>query len=154
MSGQGTAALHFEPPGPGSWTLDPVHFPRPVTRYWAEMHPEPFRRGTREFMAYCGTVIESLETQYVNGFAYNAMRPAPEDEIPQRFARAEQVWERKVWREQLREWDDTAKPAAVSRCGRALGRRAGRVSDPLSRAPLADDLPAHALQRVGDATSR
>jgi hypothetical protein len=77
------------------------------------MHPEPFRRGTREFMAYYGTVIESLEMQYVNGFAYTTMRPAPEDEIPQRFARAEQVWERKVWREQLREWDDTAKPAAV-----------------------------------------
>ena len=113
MSGQGTTALHFEPPGPGSWNLDPVHFPRPVTRYWAEMHPEPFRRGTREFMAYYGTLIESMETQYVNGFAYNAMRPAPEDEIPQRFARAEQVWERKVWREQLREWDETAKPAAV-----------------------------------------
>jgi phosphohistidine swiveling domain-containing protein len=113
MSEQGTAALHFEPPGPGSWNLDPVHFPRPVTRYWTEMHPEPFRRGTREFMAYYGTVIESLEMQYVNGFAYTAMRPAPEDEIPQRFARAEQVWERKVWREQLREWDDTAKPAAV-----------------------------------------
>ena len=113
MSGQDTTALHFEPPGPGSWNLDPVHFPRPVTRYWAEMHPEPFRRGTREFMAYYGTLIESLETQYVNGFAYNAMRPAPENEIPQRFARAEQVWEGKVWREQLREWDDTAKPAAL-----------------------------------------
>jgi pyruvate,water dikinase len=77
------------------------------------MHPQPFRRGTREFMAYYGTVIESLEMQYVNGFAYTAMQPAPEDEIPRRFARAEQVWERKVWREQLREWDETAKPAAV-----------------------------------------
>jgi phosphohistidine swiveling domain-containing protein len=113
MSGQGKAALDFEPPGPGSWSLDPVHFPRPVTRYWTEMHPEPFRRGTREFLAYYGTVIESLEMQYVNGFAYTTMRPVPEDEIPQRFARAEQVWERKVWREQLREWDNTAKPAAV-----------------------------------------
>jgi rifampicin phosphotransferase len=113
MSGQGMTALDFEPPGPGSWNLDPVHFPRPVTRYWAEMHPEPFRRGTREFMAYYGTVIESLEMQYVNGFAYTTMRTAPEDEIPRRFARAEQVWERKVWREQLREWDETAKPAAV-----------------------------------------
>ncbi len=113
MSGRGMTALHFEPPGPGSWNLDPVHFPRPVTRYWAEMHPEPFRRGTREFMAYYGSLIESLEMQYVNGFAYNAMRAAREDEIPQRFARAELVWEGKVWREQLREWDDTAKPAAV-----------------------------------------
>jgi len=77
------------------------------------MHPAPFRRGTHEFMAYYGTLVESLETQYVNGFAYNTMRPAPEDEIPQRFARAEEVWERKVWRDQLREWDETFKPAAI-----------------------------------------
>ena len=54
-----------------------------------------------------------METQYVNGFAYNTMRPAPDEEIPQRFARAEEVWERKVWREQLREWDETFKPAAI-----------------------------------------
>ena len=113
MSAQGTTALQFEPPGPGSWNLDPVHFPRPVTRYWTEMHPEPFRRGTHEFMAYYGTLLESMEMQYVNGFAYNTMRPAPDDEIPQRFARAEEVWERKVWRDQLREWDETFKPAAI-----------------------------------------
>jgi pyruvate,water dikinase len=110
MSGQ---ALVFEPPGPGSWHLDPVHFPRPVTRYWTEMHPEPFRRGTHEFMAYYGTLLESMETQYVNGFSYGTRHPAPEDEIPQRFARAEEVWEKKVWREQLREWDETFKPAAI-----------------------------------------
>jgi rifampicin phosphotransferase len=113
MSGQDTTALRFEPPGPGSWNLDPVHFPRPVTQYFAETHPEPFSRGVSEFMAYLGTLIETMETQYVNGFAYNAMRPAPENEIPERFARAEEVWEGKVWREQLREWDDTAKPTAI-----------------------------------------
>jgi phosphohistidine swiveling domain-containing protein len=113
MSGQATNDLHFEPPGPGSWNLDPVHFPRPVTRYFSETHPEPFRRGVHEFMAYLGTLIDTMETQYVNGFAYNAMRPAPENEIPERFARAELVWEQRVWREQLREWDDTAKPTAI-----------------------------------------
>jgi phosphohistidine swiveling domain-containing protein len=110
---EGTTALHFEPPGPGSWNLDPVHFPRPVTRYWAEMHPEPFRRGTHEFMAYYGMLLESLETQYVNGFAYNTMRPAPDNEIPERFARADEVWEKKLWRDQLRDWDETFKPAAI-----------------------------------------
>jgi phosphohistidine swiveling domain-containing protein len=113
MPGQVASDLHFEPPGPGSWNLDPVHFPRPVTRYFAETHPEPFRRGVREFMAYYGTLMDTLETQYVNGFAYNTMRPAPETEIPERFARAEVVWEQRVWREQLREWDNTAKPAAI-----------------------------------------
>jgi pyruvate,water dikinase len=106
-------ALQFEPPGPGSWNLDPVHFPRPVTRYWTEMHPEPFRRGTREFTALYGAPLDGMEMQYVNGFAYNQMHPAPDEEIPQRFARAEEVWERKIWREQLRDWDDTFKPAAI-----------------------------------------
>jgi pyruvate,water dikinase len=84
-----------------------------VTLYFSETHPEPFRRGVAEFMAFLGTLIETMETQYVNGFAYNTMRPAPENEIPERFARAETVWEQKVWREQLAEWDDTAKPTAI-----------------------------------------
>ncbi len=129
MSGPATPALHFEPPGPGSWNLDPVHFPRPVTRYFSETHPEPFRRGTHEFMAYYGTLIESMETQYVNGFAYNTMHPAPESEIPQRFARAEEVWERKVWREQLQEWDDTAKPTAIRVHRELQSVDAGELSD-------------------------
>ncbi len=113
MSPQSKTPLQFEPPGPGSWSLDPVHFPRPATRYWEEMHPEPFRRGTHEFMAFYGTPLDALETAYVNGFSYHYMRPAPDEEIPQRFARAEEVWEKKVWREQLREWDETFKPAAI-----------------------------------------
>ena len=113
MTAPVTPALEFEPPGPGSWNLDPVHFPRPVTRYFSDLHPEPFRRGTHEFTAYYGTLIESMETQYVNGFAYNTVHPVAQDEIPQRFARSEVVWEDRVWREQLREWDETAKPAAI-----------------------------------------
>ncbi|HET9730142.1 MAG TPA: PEP-utilizing enzyme [Acidimicrobiia bacterium] len=107
--------LTFEPPGPGSWHLDPVHFPRPVTRYWTEMHPAPFRRGTAEFMAYYGTPIAAMVMEYVNGFAYSTMQPAPDEEIPQRFARAEEVWERKVWRDHLKEWDEVAKPASIAK---------------------------------------
>ena len=113
MPKQAMSAQDFEPPGPGSWNLDPVHFPRPVTCYWSELHPEPFRRGTGEFMGYYGALIESMETQYVNGYAYNTMHPVSEEEVPQRFARAEVVWEQKVWREQLKEWDETAKPSAI-----------------------------------------
>ena len=44
MTGVQTAgALEWQVPGPGTWTIDAVHHPRPVTRYFAEMHPEPFR---------------------------------------------------------------------------------------------------------------
>jgi pyruvate,water dikinase len=105
--------LQFEPPGPGSWTLDAVHFPRPVTRYWSEMHPDPFRRGVREFAQYYGMIINGPESEYVNGFAYHRIMPAPDQEVPERFQRAEQVWQGKLWRDQLRDWDETFKPQSI-----------------------------------------
>ena len=83
--------LHLDPPGPGFWELDPVHFPRPATRYWVEVHPEPFKRGTSEFARGYGMLIDGLEMAYVQGFAYKTVRPAPESEIPKRFARAAEV---------------------------------------------------------------
>ncbi len=111
---QAPSELRWDPPGPGNWNNDPVHFPRPVTRYWSEMHPEPFLRGTRDFMAYYGSLLDGLECRYVNGFAYNQMKPVDESEIPQRFARADEVFPQKVWRAQLKEWDEKAKPAAMA----------------------------------------
>ena len=105
--------LQFDAPGPGTWKIDAVHFPRPVTRYWAEFHPEPFKRGFQELTRFYGMPIGGLQYHYLHGFAYSTMAPAPEEEIPARFQRAEEVWEQKVWREQLREWDDTFKPASI-----------------------------------------
>ncbi len=109
-----TTDLRFEPPGPGSWTLDAVHFPRPATRYWAETHPAACRRGTNDFARYYGMLIDGLEMAYVNGFAYSTIRPAPEQDIAQRFERAEAVFQEKLWREQLREWDETVKPSSIA----------------------------------------
>jgi pyruvate,water dikinase len=115
MAGSGTSnELVFEAPGPGSWALDPVHFPRPVTRYWAETHPDSFRRGTNHFARFYGMLIDGLQTSYINGFAYNTTRPAPEDEIPARFQRAQETFDKKLWREQLKEWDETCKPASIA----------------------------------------
>src|SRR5215212_8047779 len=115
MAVQMVGRLEFRVPGPGSWTVDAVHFPRPMTRYWAEMHPEPFKRGLREFCRFYGMVIDGLEYSYVNGFAYRRMAPAREEEMAARIARAQEVWERKLWREQLREWDETFKPASIAK---------------------------------------
>jgi pyruvate,water dikinase len=84
-----------------------------VTRYWAEVHPEAFKRGFRDFTRYYGMLIDTLDMAYVNGFAYKTVRPVAEDEVPQRFQRAEEVFQRKLWREQLRDWDETIKPASV-----------------------------------------
>ena len=98
----------FEPPGPGSWEQDPVHFPRPMTRYFQETHPAPFKRGTNDFARFYGLLIDGLQIGYVNGFGYNQVLPAPDAEIPQRFARAEQVF------------DAQALARAASRLGREL----------------------------------
>jgi phosphohistidine swiveling domain-containing protein len=106
--------LLFEPPGPGPWKQDPVHFPRPLTRYFQETHPAPFKQGTNDFARFYGMLIDGLQMGYVNGFGYNQVVPAPEAELPERFQRAEQVFARKLWREQLHEWDENLKPSAVA----------------------------------------
>jgi rifampicin phosphotransferase len=109
-----SAPPSFEPPGPGSYRQDPVHFPRAATRYWAEVHPPAFARGTADFARSYGMLIGGLEMSYVNGIAYMATLPAPEEEIPERFQRAEEAMAGRLWREQLREWDETSKPTAIA----------------------------------------
>ena len=105
----------FAAPGPGAWEQDPVHMPRPMSRYYQEVHPPAFKTGTNDFARFYGMLIDGLEMAYVNGFGYRRIVPAPEAEIPQRFARAEQVMTQKLWREQLRDWDATHKPAAIAK---------------------------------------
>src|SRR5271170_2529769 len=107
------ADVRFEPPGPGSWEIDAVHFPRPVTRYLTDTHPDAFRRGVQDFARFYGLLIDGLEYRFVNGFAYKTVRPVTPDEIPQRFQRAEEVFRGKLWREQLGEWDGAVKPASI-----------------------------------------
>src|SRR5512135_1363219 len=106
--------LRFEPPGPGSWEQDPVHFPRPLTRYFQETHPPSFKRGTNDFARFYGLLIDGIQMGYVNGFGYNQVLPAPDVELPERFQRAEQVFAQKLWREQLRDWDENRKPSSIA----------------------------------------
>ena len=115
MTASGTSTkLNLDPPGPGHWEQDPVHLPRPMTRYFQETHPPAFKKGTNDFARFYGMLIDGLQIGYVKGFGYNQVLPAPEAEIPERFRRAEQVFARKLWREQLRDWDEKCKPSAIS----------------------------------------
>jgi phosphohistidine swiveling domain-containing protein len=107
-------SLRFEPPGPGPWLQDPVHFPRPMTRYWQETHCPAFKKGTNDFAQFYGLLIDGLQMGYANGFAYRQVVPVPEAELPGRFKRAEQVFPQKLWREQLRDWDENAKPSSIA----------------------------------------
>ena len=80
-------ALVFEPPGAGSWDLDPLHFPRPVTAYWAEMHPEPFSLGYGDMTAFYGAPFGTRVSAYVNGFCYGQTQLLPPEDFPARVAR-------------------------------------------------------------------
>ncbi len=121
----------FAAPGPGTWLLDPVHFPRPVTRYFAETHPEPFAAATSDFARFYGMLTSGLKTVYVNGFAYNQMQPLADEE----------VLGGKLWREQLRDWDENRKPASIA------AHRAVQAVEPDS---LSDDELAAYLVRCRD----
>jgi len=109
------AGLEFAAPGPGTWTTDPVHDPRPSTRYKQELEPEPFVRGFGETMARYGVLIGTMQPVFLNGFCYSTRLPVPPDQVPGRFERAAEVFERKLWREDLRRWDDEEKPKAIGR---------------------------------------
>src|SRR3954447_12984518 len=89
------AKLQFEPPGPGSWKQDPVHFPRPMSRYFQEMHPTSFKRGTNDFARFYGMLIDGIQIGYVQGFGYNQLLPAADAELSERYQRAEQVFAQK-----------------------------------------------------------
>ena len=91
-----------------------MHFPRPVTHYWMETHPEPFKVGVRDFTRFYGMLIDTLDYAYVNGFAYMSVRPVAEQDVPARIARAQELVDGKLWREQLRAWDETIKPASIA----------------------------------------
>ena len=154
MAAGGTTALQYEPPGPGSWDLDPVHFPRPVTRYWAEMHPRavPPRRRTSSWRttARCSRRWRR-STSTASRTARCVRRPTRRSRSGSRARR--RCGRSKVWRDQLREWDETFKPAAIATHRELQAVDPDALSDDelvayldaLSRPPLADDLPAHAL---------
>jgi pyruvate,water dikinase len=85
-----------------------------MTRYWQETHPPAFKKGTNDFAQFYGLLMDGLQMGYVNGFGYRQVTPAPDAEIPERFKRAEQVFTQKLWREQLRDWDEKCKPSSIA----------------------------------------
>jgi rifampicin phosphotransferase len=77
------------------------------------VQPDPFKRGFRETTRFYGILLDTMEFAYVNGFAYRSASPVEQDQLPERFRRAEEVLEGKLWREQVRAWDQTVKPASI-----------------------------------------
>lgn len=103
----------FDAPGPGAWSVDAAHFPRPVSHFQAEIHPSGITSGFLECARRYGALIDTLDFRFVNGFAYSSPVPAAEAEMPARFKAAEEVFRNKIWREDLARWDREVKPASI-----------------------------------------
>jgi phosphohistidine swiveling domain-containing protein len=127
------AALRFEPPASGTWFLDPTHWTKPVTRFFAEIAPASMVQAFREGFRRYGVLLDYLDWGFVNGFPYWSPRPLgtppgatghpprevwedlmeTDPQIQERLRTSETVFARKVWRDDLRLWDEEIKPAAV-----------------------------------------
>lgn len=127
------STLAFEPPGPGPWQQDSAHVPDGFSPIVAELYPQHAMRGFADTFARFGALLDGLAWEVVHGFPYHQPlpfdRPGPDGapteafigaEIGRRAAVASSAFEDKVWREDLRRWDEELKPAAVAR-HRALG---------------------------------
>jgi hypothetical protein len=105
--------MNFDPPGPGTWMLDSAHAPRPWSRYQTEVHPQPVADGMRESFRRYGLLTDTLQLAFVNGLAYFIVPPAPESELAARMQTAHEVFEHRVWREDVARWEQVVKPAAI-----------------------------------------
>jgi rifampicin phosphotransferase len=127
-----TQTRTFEAPGPGAWELAQTHFVRPLTPFFDEMIAEPFARGFREGTRRYGLLLDALVPHPVHGFGYmqarpvgappGATKPPPKllfkglqlfhPEVRRRIATSKVAFEQKLWREDLRRWDEEVKPAS------------------------------------------
>src|SRR5215510_8734769 len=129
------ADMEFTPPGPGVWELEQTHFSRPATRYGSSIFPRAISKGFSESARRYGLLLETLDIRVVNDFVYSKFCPvgAPEaakgpppkflfklmtwlhPEIRRRIKTGSLVFEQKLWREDMRRWDEQLKPDSVAR---------------------------------------
>jgi rifampicin phosphotransferase len=128
-------SLQWSPPGPGVWEAEGAHFPRPVPRLGRKEFIEGFAKGFMESTARYGLLLSHMQPGVVNDFIYmkavafgapeDAKGPPPKPilwlltrlhpAIRARIAQTRKAFEEKLWREDLRRWDEVDKPAALAR---------------------------------------
>ena len=94
-------------PGRGSWTRCTSRGPR---RRTGPRPSAPFQRGVAEFTRYYGMLLDTMR----DGVRQRLRVPRVGSgrrrrRSRERFARAEEVWAKKLWRDQLREWDEVGE---------------------------------------------
>lgn len=130
--------VEFKAPGPGVWELEQTHFARPATRFIADVFPEPLSRGFAEGTKRYGLLLDTMRSKFVHDFCYSKLCPvgAPENakgpppklvfklltrlhpEIRRRIKDGSGAIDRKLWREDMKRWDEHYKPDSIDRNSR------------------------------------
>jgi phosphohistidine swiveling domain-containing protein len=121
----------FEAPGPGTWTIDGVHFPKPASLYMQAIIPQPLKKGFKEGTERYGLLASHPEYAVVHGFYYSKVvlfgvpeeaPPGPppdgffeQPELVARIANGPKAIDSKLWREDLKRWDEEVKPDSIRR---------------------------------------
>jgi len=159
--------IEFKAPGPGSWELEQTHFGRPATRYMAALAGEPISRGFGEGTRRYGLLLDTMRFGFVNDFCYSKFVPvgAPENasgppprlifmlltrlhpEIRRRVAAAPDAIAKKLWREDLRWWDEEYKPDSIARNSRIQATPIAALGDREFIAHL-EDVKANVIEML------
>jgi len=79
-----TAPLQWEPPGPGSWSLDRSHVHRPATPVAQHVQSLATLTGSRRGLAELGAPLDGIDFRFVNGLVYSRVRPLINPDRPPR----------------------------------------------------------------------
>ena len=130
-----TSTVSWTAPGPGPWEAEGTHFPKPIPRFGRAGIRRAFMSGFAEGTARYGLLLSHFEVEFVNGFWYQqpaafgapkgAKGPPPgpvlwlltrlHPGMRARIRASRDAFANKVWREDLRRWDEVDKPAALKR---------------------------------------
>ena len=119
----------FEAPGPGTWTVDGTHFPKPMSLYIQAIIQGPLQKGIKEGAARYGLLMSHPKSAIIHGIYYSkaVLFAVPEDappgpppegffeqpEVVARIAKSTKAIENKLWREDLKRWDEEVKPDSI-----------------------------------------
>jgi pyruvate,water dikinase len=130
--------LRWDPPGPGSWSLDRVYKRTTITRPFQDLFAPAMADGFHQFTSRYGLPLDHIDIRYVNGYGYGQPRlagvpakaqekagpPPPRfvlrvmsrliPELRRRTRAAKRTLAEKRWRTDRAEWEARRRPARIA----------------------------------------
>lgn len=103
----------WDSPGPGSWTIDLSHFPRPLCRFSHGSRDRMFAGQGRGFAQF-GIGLGDMRTAVVNGWQFSQRPPVTAGEARAREPRAQATIEDRRWRQVIDRWSAAERPAILA----------------------------------------